>query len=154
MSFDTQKFAAAKWVHRTQAVEVPELAAFFPEGEPAVFTVRGLSADEIYKIRSASSRAKLLEGIAEGLAEGSKSGTARAIAEALGAQGVLDPATPRAMETLILGCVDPPCDLDLARLLADKHGLIFVRLNDAIMALTGQGGEVEKKALPSGRKAP
>lgn len=48
------------------------------------------------------------------------------------------------METLILGCVEPACDLDLARLLMAKHGLIFMRLSDAIMSLTGQGGEVEK----------
>jgi hypothetical protein len=113
--------------------------------------VRSLSADELYKIRSSASRQKTLEGIAEGLAEGSKSGAARAIVDALGGSGTLDPATPRAIETLIAGCVNPPCDLDLARLLMEKHGLIFMRLSDAIMSLTGQGGIVEKKAAPSGK---
>lgn len=151
MSFDTQGFMRAAWVHRTQEVAVPEIAEYFTEGAKPVFVVRGLSADELYKIRSASSRQKTLEGIAEGLAEGSKSGAAKAIKEALGASGALDPATPRAMETLIAGCVDPPCDLDMARLLMDKHGLIFMKLSDTIMTLTGQGGEVEKKAAPSGK---
>ncbi len=151
MGFDVQGFARATWVHRTQEVPVPELADYFAPGDPPVFIVRGLSADELYKIRSAASRHKVLEGIAEGLAEGSKSGAARAIASALGGAETLDPATPRAMETLIAGCVEPPCDLDLARLLESKHGLIFMRLSDAIMTLTGQGGEVEKKAAPSGK---
>lgn len=153
MGFDTQSFQRAAWVHRTQEVPVPELADFFTDGAPAIFKVRGLSADELYKIRSSVSRHRLMEGIAEGLAEGSKSGAARAIKDALGAGPALDPATPRAMETLIAGCVDPPCDLDLARLLMDKHGLVFMKLSDAIMSLTGQGGEVEKKAVPSGKKA-
>ena len=150
MSFDLQGFQRAAWVHRTQEVAVPELAEWFTAGAPAVFVVRGLSADELYKIRSSASRQKVLEGIAEGLAEGSKSGAARAILDALGGAGTLDPATPRAMETLMAGCVDPPCDLDMARLLESKHGLIFMRLSDAIMSLTGQGGMVEKKAEPSG----
>lgn len=151
MGFDLQGFSRAAWVHRTQEVDVPELAEFFAPGDKPVFVVRGLSADELYKIRSAASRQKVMEGIAEGLAEGSKSGAARAIADALGGSGTLDPATPRAMETLIAGCVTPPCDLDLARLLESKHGLIFMRLSDAIMTLTGQGGSVEKKAAPSGK---
>ena len=150
MGFDSQGFQRAPWVHRTQAVSVPELSAWFTDGATPEFIVRGLSADELYKIRSAVSRQRLIDGIAEGLAEGSKSGAARAIQEALGSGGQLDPATPRAMETLILGCVEPACDLDLARLLMAKHGLIFMRLSDAIMSLTGQGGEVEKKAAPSG----
>lgn len=151
MGFDAQNFMRASWVHRTQEVDVPEIAEYFTDGAKPVFVVRGLSADELYKIRSASSRQKTLEGIAEGLAEGSKSGAAKAIKEALGASGTLDPATPRAMETLMAGCVDPPCDLDMARLLMDKHGLIFMRLSDTIMTLTGQGGAVEKKAAPSGK---
>ena len=151
MGFDTQGFMRASWAHRTQEVAVPEIAEYFTDGAKPVFIVRSLSADELYKIRSASSRQKTLEGIAEGLAEGSKSGAAKAIKEALGASGALDPATPRAMETLIAGCVDPPCDLDMARLLMDKHGLIFMKLSDTIMTLTGQGGEVEKKAAPSGK---
>lgn len=150
MAFNTQAFLKAGWVHRTQSVAVPELSDWFGE-DPAEFVVRSLSADELYKIRSSASRQKTLEGIAEGLAEGSKSGAARAIVDALGGTGTLDPATPRAIETLIAGCVEPPCDLDLARLLMEKHGLIFMRLSDAIMSLTGQGGIVEKKAAPSGR---
>lgn len=151
MGFDLQGFQRAAWVHRTQEVPVAELSEFFTDGAPAVWLVRGLTADELYKIRSASSRQKTLEGIAEGLAEGSKSGAARAIKEALGSSGTLDPSTPKAMETLMAGCIDPPCDLDLARLMMDKHGLIFMRLSDAIMTLTGQGGVVEKKAAPSGK---
>lgn len=150
MAFDAKGFMQAAWVHRTQEVAVPELAAWFKD-EPAQFVVRSLSADELYKIRASASRQKTLEGIAEGLAEGSKSGAARAIVDAIGGAGTLDPATPRAIETLMAGCVSPPCDLDMARLLMEKHGLIFMRLSDAIMTLTGQGGTVEKKAARSGK---
>ena len=67
MGFDAQGFMRASWVHRTQEIAVPEIAEFFTEGSKPVFIVRGLSADELYKIRSASSRQKTLEGIAEGL---------------------------------------------------------------------------------------
>lgn len=150
MGFDTQGFQRAPWEHRTQEVPVPELAEFFTDGSPAVFKVRGLSADELYKIRFSVSRHLVIEGIAEGLAEASKSGATRAINEVL-STSQLHPATPRAIETLIFGCVDPPCDLDMARLLMSKHGVVFMKLSDTIMTLAGLGGEVAKKAEPSGQ---
>ena len=56
MAMDLNAFLAAALAPREQAVEVPELAAWFAEGEPAVWTVRGLSAAELGRAKEACAR--------------------------------------------------------------------------------------------------
>jgi len=41
MAFDIKKFTKTKWTPRTEDVPVPDMQAFFQEGEPAVWRVRG-----------------------------------------------------------------------------------------------------------------
>ena len=39
----------------------------------------------------------------------------------------------------------PTCDLEMARLLNEHHGVILFNLSNIILGLTGQGSDVEKK---------
>jgi hypothetical protein len=56
MPLDTNAFLAAALAPREQAVEVPELAAWFGEGEPEVWTVRGLTAAELGRAKESCAR--------------------------------------------------------------------------------------------------
>ena len=47
MTFDLNRFRAADLSPRQVTVPVPDLAFFFPEGVKPVWTVRGLTGEEI-----------------------------------------------------------------------------------------------------------
>ena len=149
MAFNVSGFVQAPWQHRTQEVPVPELKAWFDDGEPAVFTVRGLTANEIARANSASQAHRREAALAEALTSGSKSEITGAVQAALGRGPDLDPDIPRRMEILCAGCVSPPCDLELARKLQEHHGVILFNLSNVILSLTGLGSDVEKKPAPS-----
>lgn len=149
MPFNTAAFLQAPWQHRTQEVPVPELQAFFGEGEPAVFVVRSLTANEIARANSASQAHRREAALAEALTAGSKGEIVSAVQAALGRGPDLDPDIPRRMEMLCAGCVSPPCDLELARHLQEHHGVILFNLSNIILSLTGLGSDVEKKPAPS-----
>ena len=151
MPFNTAGFLQANWQHRTQEVAVPELAAWFGDGEPAVFVVRSLTANEVARANAAAQAHRREAALAEALTSGSKSEIVGAVQAALGRGPDLDPDIPRRMEMLVAGCVSPTVDLEFARLLQEHHGVILFNLTNVILSLTGQGSDVEKKPVPSTR---
>lgn len=148
MAFNVSGFVQAPWQHRTQEVPVPELKDWFDDGEPAVFVVRSLTANEIARANSASQAHRREAALAEALTAGSKGAIVSAVKEALGRGQDLDPDIPRRMELVCAGLVAPACDLEMARLLNEHHGVILFNLSNIILGLTGQGSDVEKKPPP------
>ena len=67
MAFDPKKFLKEKFIFRTEAVPVPDLREWFGEGDEPLWVVRGLTGQELGKVKEAPSRYKKMSGILEGL---------------------------------------------------------------------------------------
>lgn len=63
-----EKFRAAEFERRTAQVKVPALSHFFDEGQPAEWTVQGLTGPEYFKvearIRQNSAKAEIMKAFA------------------------------------------------------------------------------------------
>jgi hypothetical protein len=151
MGFDATKFAQAPLSQRTEDVPVADLAAWFGEGEPAVWRVRGLNANEVQRAASAKERLGREAAMLDAITAGSRAEMAEELARILGRHHEdVEPETARRMEILIAGSVDPECTLEIAGRLAEHFPITFITLTNKILALTGQGSEVEKKPSSSG----
>lgn len=96
MAFNVSGFVQAPWQHRTQEVPVPELKDWFDPGDPLVFVVRGLTANEIARANSASQAHRREAALAEALTSGSKSEITGAVQAALGGVRISTPISPGA----------------------------------------------------------
>lgn len=160
MGFDLRKFKKAKFEPRTKIVDVPALRAFFSEGEPPRFKVRGLTGEELGRVNDAQSRAKNISALVEVIssASGVKE-TASAIREGLGLSpdGVPEDIARR-IEMVAVGCVEPEMDLQTAAKIFRVAPIDGYSLSNAITLLSGQGmtlgelkssGETTKSEPPS-----
>lgn len=147
MGFAADRFERAKFEPRREVLEVPALAAFFDEGEPAQWTVRGLSAAELHVAMEASRRQSSIESIVKAI---SASGDqAQAIRRALGLAGDTPGEIAKRLEMLVAGSVEPRITLPIAVKLAEAFPIEFLTLTNAITTLTGQGAELGKRAPAS-----
>lgn len=144
MGFDAGKFSSAKLAPRTQDVPVPDLAAWFGDDKP-VWTVRGLTGNEVAKARQASESRRRESAFAAALANGSKSELIAEVQAAIGRGDDVEPDLARRLEMLTLGSVEPACTLDVAVRLAEHFPTTFYQLTDRILQLTGLGSDVQKK---------
>ncbi|MCK2095627.1 hypothetical protein [Thauera aromatica] len=149
--FDVAAFMKVKAGPRTQALRVPALAAFFPEGADPVWTVRGLEGAEWAVVLEAEARARARHGIA-----GALSPDGDAVAAIRAAAGIPDPsAVPtfvQGVEYLVLGSVAPKCTHALAVKLSQLQPFVFFELVKTIKLLTGVGVDLGK-SMPSGETA-
>jgi len=150
---DLQRFGNATFVQREASIAVPELAAWFEEGEEPVWVVRGLTAAELGRAQqSASTREATLTALVNAMAgEGDKA------AEIRKAMGLSDENVPedvsRRIEMLVAGSVNPKLtqdQRDIAVKLAEAYPTTFYALTNKITNLTGQGAELGKRK-PSGK---
>ena len=150
MPFDLTKFAAADFTARTEDVPVPDLAPFFGDGDPAVWTVRGLTGAELARVNEATDAAKNLEALAEALASPAGREKAGALRSLLGLADGAGADVPqdlvKRIEMLRAGSVAPVADRQLAVRLADVYPVEFYQLTNAITRLTGQGKILGKPA--------
>ena len=65
MPFDIERFENTKMHRRTEDVPVPDLAAFFAEDEPRVWTIQTLTAAELCRCNEAKERAGAVGNILE-----------------------------------------------------------------------------------------
>ena len=149
MAFDSKKFLKTKFSPRTEEVSVPDLQAFFREGERAVWTVRGLTGQELGRANEAAERNRNIAAILEGLASETAKEKAEAVKELLGIGGAAPQDIAKRLEQLTIGSVDPPCTPDLAVRLCEAFPIEFFQLTNKIMELTGRG-QLPGKAQPSG----
>jgi hypothetical protein len=158
MSFDSKKFTRTKFTARTESVPVPDLQAFFPEGEKAVWTVRGLTGAEIGRAAEASDRNKNMAAILEGLLSEASKDRTDAVKDILGLGGVAPQDIAKRIEHLIIASVEPKCTSDMAVKLSEVFPVEFFQITNVIMVLTGKGqmpgkqpasGATEKSEPPS-----
>lgn len=147
MAFNLDKFERADLAPRTERVPVQALADFFPEGEEAVFVVRGLTAPELYAAMEAGKRQSAVESIVEAIA--TKREQVDAIRAAIGMVKGTPGEIAQRLEMLVVGCVEPKLDLPVAVKLAEKFAVEFMYLTNRITHLTGQGAELVKPAAAS-----
>jgi len=143
MSFDAKKFKKTKFQTRTEDVPVKDLSAFFGEGETYVWTVRGLTGQELGRTKEAAARNKNFSAILEALESASKSEKVKGLKKALGVDEVPQAIAER-IEQLVLGSVEPACDTDLALMLCERFPVEFYALTNKILELTGKGMEPGK----------
>ena len=147
MSFDSKKFLKSKFVHRIEEVPVPDLQMFFPEGEEAIWKVRGLTGQELGRVKEAPERQQKMSGILEGLMSSVSKDVVDGIKAALGTGTAESPADIAIrIEQLVIASVEPECTVDLAVKMCEVAAVTFFHLTNKITILTGQG------QLPGGSK--
>jgi len=148
MAFDKAGFLKAGFVPRTADVPVPELAEYFPDGEP-VWRVRGLTGHEIAAVNQRVDTGDRVRQIIAGLVSGSGKEQRDAAAKLAGHDGQTPVDIARRLEYLRLGSVEPSVDEDLASRLCQFFGVAFFGLTNKILELSGRG-HVPGKQRPSG----
>ena len=145
--FDLGRFETEQLKQREKAVPVAELAAFFGNGSPPEWRIRGLSGIEVALVHDSARRSKDLDGIIKGLASNVSSEKTDAIKAAF---GISPDATPddyvKRLTMLELGSIEPKIRRDHAVKVAEFNALVFYRLTDEIMLLTGMGKQSESSA--------
>lgn len=149
MGFDAKKFQKAKFIPRIEDVPVPDLQAFFPEGEKAVWKVRGLTGQELGRANEAAERNANMAAILAGLTSRSDREVQDAVKQLVGIAGNTPTDISKRLEHLILGSVDPKCTNDLAVRLCETYPIEFYTITNTIVRLTGQG-QMPGKQPPSG----
>lgn len=143
MAFDLDRFQKAKFEPRRQEVEVELLKDFFPEGQPPIWIVRGLSGVDLYRTADAANSQQTM--IAAAKAMTSNAEKIAAFREAFGLNAEATPADmARRIQSLVLGSVEPKIDLPDAAKLAEHFATEFVKLTKAIDELTGMGADLVK----------
>lgn len=144
MPFDVKAFSATKFEPRIETVEVDELKEFCKGDGPLEFKVRGLTGEELYRVRGAVDNNNNLAAVLEGLTSIVGKEKAAALRDYCGAGGKTPDEHVRRLEMLVIACVDPKIERPLAVKLAAAYPLVFNRLTDKILYLTGMGSEVGK----------
>ena len=145
MGFDLKKFQTTSFSPRTEAVAVPDLKAFFPKKEKAVWKVRGLTGQELGIVNETVQRNKKLTAILEGLISNKSTENAAAIKKLIGADGDVVEDVAKRLEIFRLGSVAPEVDMPDAVKFCTVWPIEFAMITTAIYKLTGQGSEAKKK---------
>jgi len=151
MGFAADKFVSARVQARTETVPVPDLADWFEPGEPPVWVVRGLSANDLVRADAAKDARRRESALVEALQSGAHAEIVRNLQAMLGRSDDVQPDMARRLELLVAGSVEPTCSVELAVRLGEHFPVVFFQLTNTILTLTGRGSDVEKK--PSGSTA-
>ncbi len=151
MGFDTKKFSKTKFVPRVEAVEVPDLRDFFPEGESPIWKVRGLTGQEMGRANEAASRNKNVLAVIAAMVGDEDSEKISALAEMLGTTDSATEDVAKRIAYLAAGSVDPVCSEDIAVRMCEVFPIEFYQLSTKILQLTGMGQE-PGKSKPSGNE--
>lgn len=150
MTFDMERFAAARFLPREEDVRADELAGYFGAGDDPVFRVRGLTGEEMFRVAEERKSSELKAAIADALAGGQSAEVAEALKEAIGLGQSVPDSMAVAISKVHFGLVEPRLDRDqVVRLFADLPN-VAVRLMAAIDKLSGQGPEMGKSQSSGG----
>ena len=147
MAFNADKFERASFEARRARVPVPALAAFFDEGEPPEWEVRGLSATELHRAIEAGRRQGSIDSIVKAIA--ANGDQASAVRKALGLSKDVPGEIAKRLEMMVLGSVAPVVTLPQAVKLAEAFPVDFLSLTNEITALTGRGFDLVKPPAAS-----
>lgn len=140
MAFDSDKFLKTKFRDRTEDVPVPELKAFFPEGEKPVWTVKCLTAEEVARANDEVSQNSDVLAIVSSLSSAIAKEKADAVKDLIGMNKERLPADIiKRISHLMSGSVSPECNREMAVKLGENHSVIFFKLTNKILELSGKG---------------
>lgn len=146
MPFNPDKFLATKLEARRKAVPVPALSGWFDEGEEPIWTVRGLTSNELNAAIEAKARRASIDNVIDALANNDQ---AQAVREMIGLTKGSPAEIVKRLEMLVLGSVLPKIELPLAVKLAEAFPIEFLTLTNEITALTGMGFDIVKPEAAS-----
>lgn len=147
--FDSKAFRKSTFQPRTAIVPVPELAAFFHDGEPAEFEVRGLTGNELARCKEAAAKRGNVE-LMVNVAAPFDSEAIEILKEIFGKTKELSADIVQRLE--MLSIIYPDSELPTWIKLCDAYPVTFYALTNKIFELTGQGKNAEKPQ-PSGNPA-
>lgn len=142
MEFDIEKFEATNFKDRIEKIPVPALKAFFKleEEEEPVWTIRGLTSEELALSTQAVQNNKNLDAILQAVGSSVKKEKIDGIKELAGL------SSDRVPEELVKkyswvkhGSINPVCSDELVKKLALNFPTEFHLISNKIMILTGQG---------------
>lgn len=140
MSFDPDKFLGTKFKDRTCDIKVPELKEFFGNDEDPVWTVKALTANEIAIANDEVTSNIDLPAIISSLVSTLASEKSEAIKELVGASGVKTPNdVVKRISHLVNGSVSPVCSREMAVKLGNNFSVVFFKLTNKIVELSGLG---------------
>ncbi len=148
--FDASKFIATQFIPREEVVKVPDLKDYFAEGDKLVWRVRGLTGYEYGKVEEVKQRNKQIGNIIEGIVSAGSKKQIEAIKQLVGNTSDATDDIAKRLELLVVGSVDPVCDLDLSIKLLTVFPIEFYLVTNKISELTGKG-HIPGKAKPSGK---
>ncbi len=146
MSFDLEKFRGAALAPRTKVIPVPDLAPWFGEGEPAEWTVRGLTGEEIARSNEGQTRMAAIAATVQALANSAalKDDRVEAMQTLIGYGADTPDDLVKRFDHLVYGSVSPTIDRPLAVKLFAAFPVVAYQLTNAILELTGMGPDVGK----------
>jgi hypothetical protein len=150
MPFDSKRFLQTQFIPREDTVPVPDMKAFFPDGEDPVWTVRGLTGVEMTRANEAAARNRNISAILEGLVAISKQEKINSIKQLVGIDEKVPDEIAKRVELFILGSVEPEADTELALKVCTAFPVEFFEITNRITILTGRG-HVPGKPKPSGK---
>lgn len=140
MAFDSNKFLKTKFRDRTLDVPVPELKKFFSADEKPVWTVRGLTAEEIARANDEVSQNKDVAAIVSALASSISKEKAEAVKDLVGINKDRLPGdVVKRISHLMSGSVSPECSREMAVKLGENQAVVFFNLTNKILELSGKG---------------
>lgn len=149
--FNADQFQRAAFEARTEQVPLPILAEFFGPDEAALFTVRGLTANELHKAIEAGMRNKSVDAVVKAIS--THKDQIAAIRAALGMSQDTPGEIAKRIEMLVSGTVSPKIEHATAAKLAEVFPVEFYDLTNRITTLTGQGAS-RVKPQPSSQPTP
>lgn len=140
MAFDATTFLNTEYRDRTEDVPVPELEKYFDDGEKPVWTVRGLTAEEFARASDEVAQNMDISAIITGLASSVAKEKADAVKDLVGLSKEHVPGdVVKRISHLMSGSVSPECPRELAVKLGENHSILFFRLTNKILELSGKG---------------
>jgi len=146
MTFDLERFRGAALAPRQASVPVPDLAAFFADGAEPVWTVRGLTGEEIARCNESNARHSTIAAAVQALANSAaaKADTVDALQSLLGYGTDVPEDLAKRFDHLTFGSVEPVIDRALAVKLFAAYPIVAYTLTNKILELTGMGPDVGK----------
>jgi len=140
MAFDENKFLNAKYRDRTADVQVPELKKYFAGNEDPVWVVRCLTAEEIARSNDEVSKNLDISAIVSALVSQGSKDKADAVKDLVGLSKDTVPGDiVKRISHLVYGSVSPECSRELAVKLGRDHSVLFFKLTNKILELSGRG---------------
>lgn len=150
MAFNIDKYRSERREPRTEKIKIPQLAAYFDEGQEPVFVVRGLSAAELGRAREAAGRQRDVAAMASALIGGDTTEKAAALRDIAKGPDVPDDICQR-IEMVHMACVDPALQHSDAVLLSEDCPIEFMALSSKVLQLTGAGRQLGKPTASGNR---